>query len=81
VIAVPRRAPGLMAVIAMLIGACGTTGIDGGRKLWIGLFDTPEGLLAVLVGGSIAKWQQALDAAEPVLETVVVPGASPSGMP
>jgi hypothetical protein len=27
-------------------------------------------LLAVMVGGSVAEWQAALDAAEPVLESV-----------
>jgi hypothetical protein len=42
---------------------------------------TDGGVLAVIVGGSIARSQQALAAAEPVSETVVVPGASPSAKP
>jgi len=48
----------------------GTLGIDPGRRLWIAFFDTPDGLLAIMVGGSTAEWQAALDAAEPVLESV-----------
>ena len=62
----------------------GRLAIDPARRLWISLFDTPDGLLAIMVGGSVAKWDRALDLAEPVLESVVVgvPGAaspSPSG--
>ena len=60
----------------------GLLAIDPGRRLWIALFDTPDGLLAIMVGGSVAKWDRALDLAEPVLESVVVgaPGA-PSASP
>jgi hypothetical protein len=61
--------------------APGLLGIDAGRKLWIGLFDTSDGVLAIMVGGSIAQWDKALKAAEPVLESVSVrvgAGASPS---
>lgn len=50
----------------------GRLGIDSGRRLWISLFDTPDGLLAVMVGGSIAQWARALGLAEPVLESVVI---------
>ena len=48
----------------------GALGIDPGRRLWIALFDTDDGLLAIMVGGSTAKWDEALAAAEPVLESV-----------
>ena len=48
----------------------GALGIDPGRRLWIALFDTPDGLLAIMVGGSTARWDEALAAAEPVLESV-----------
>lgn len=48
----------------------GALGIDPGRRLWIAFFDTPEGLLAIMVGGSVATWQEALSTAEPVLESV-----------
>jgi hypothetical protein len=53
----------------MLVGP-GELGIDSGRKLWIAFLATPDGLVAVMVGGSAAKWQDTLDAAEPVLETI-----------
>jgi microcompartment protein CcmL/EutN len=38
----------------------------------VAFFDTDDGLLAIMVGGSVAEWQAALDAAEPVLESVEV---------
>ena len=50
----------------------GTLGIDSGRRLWISLFDTEDGVLAIMVGGSVAKWDAALRAAEPVLESVAI---------
>lgn len=50
----------------------GRLGIDSGRRLWISLFDTDDGLLAVMVGGSIARWDRALGLAEPVLESIVI---------
>lgn len=53
----------------------GVLGFDPGRRLWISLFDTPDGLLAVMVGGSVAQWERALAEAEPVLESVVIGGA------
>jgi hypothetical protein len=52
----------------------GPLGIDPGRRLWIAFFDTSDGLLAIMVGGSIAQWQAALDAAEPVLESIRIGG-------
>lgn len=55
--------------------AVGRLGIDSGRRLWISLFDTVDGLLAVMVGGSIARWDHALAVAEPVLESVVIDGS------
>ena len=48
----------------------GALGIDPGRRLWIAFFDTPDGLLAIMIGGSVASWDDALAAAEPVLESV-----------
>jgi hypothetical protein len=50
----------------------GRLGIDAGRRLWIALFDTPDGVLAVMVGGSTADWAHALTVAEPVLESIVI---------
>lgn len=52
----------------------GALGIDPGRRLWIAFFDTDAGLLAIMVGGSAAEWQAALDAAEPVLESIEIGG-------
>jgi hypothetical protein len=48
----------------------GPLGIDPGRRLWIAFFDTDDGLLAIMVGGSVERWADALEAAEPVLESV-----------
>ena len=50
----------------------GRLGIDSGRQLWIALFDASDGLLAVMVGGSIDDWDHALAVAEPVLESIVI---------
>jgi hypothetical protein len=50
----------------------GPLGIDPDRRLWVAFLDTPDGLLAVMVGGSVATWQQAMDAAEPVLESIQI---------
>jgi hypothetical protein len=52
----------------------GRLGIDPGRRLWIALFDTSDGLVAVMVGGSSDGWDEALALAEPVLESVVIGG-------
>jgi len=48
----------------------GALGIDPGRRLWIAFFDTDDGLLAIMVGGSVTRWTEALAAAEPLLESV-----------
>jgi hypothetical protein len=50
----------------------GALSISPGRRLWIAFFDTPDGLLAIMVGGSVAKWEEALAVAEPVLESVTI---------
>ncbi len=50
----------------------GRLGIDAQRRLWIALFDTPDGVLAVMVGGSTADWGHALTVAEPVLESIII---------
>ncbi|HET9539427.1 MAG TPA: hypothetical protein VFQ46_02400 [Candidatus Limnocylindria bacterium] len=48
----------------------GPLGSDPGRRLWVAFWDTPDGLMAVMAGGSVEEWQQAMAAAEPVLESV-----------
>lgn len=50
----------------------GRISLDPGRRLWIAFFDTDEGLLAIMVGGPIDGWDEALALAEPVLESVEI---------
>ena len=50
----------------------GPFGIDPGRRLWLAFFDTDDGLLAIMVGGSVERWDEALETAEPVLESVEI---------
>jgi hypothetical protein len=50
----------------------GPLGIDPDRRLWIAFFDTEDGLLAIMVGGSVERWHEALATAEPVLESVEI---------
>ena len=52
--------------------ADGTLSIDPGERRWISLFDTPDGVLAIMVAESVAGWDRALTEAEPVLESIVV---------
>ena len=48
----------------------GPLAISPERRLWVSFFDTPNGVLAVMVGGSVARWDESLATAEPVLESV-----------
>ena len=50
----------------------GTIAINPERRLWIAFFDTDEGLLAIMVGGSVERWDEALATAEPVLDSVEI---------
>jgi hypothetical protein len=50
----------------------GPLGIDPGRRLWVAFFETDDGLLAIMVGGSTERWEEALLTAEPVLESVAI---------
>jgi len=59
-------------VASFMVLPPGTIGINSGRRLWIAFFDTDDGLLAIMVGGSIEKWDEALAVAEPVLETIEI---------
>ncbi len=63
------------STVSVMLVSPGILGFDPGRRLWISLFDTTNGLLVVMVGGSVAQWDRALAAAEPVLESVVIGGA------
>jgi hypothetical protein len=48
----------------------GVIGLDPERRLWVAFFDTEQGVLAIMVGGSIEQWDDALATAEPVLESI-----------
>jgi hypothetical protein len=50
----------------------GPLSILEGRRLWIALFNTPDGILAIMIGGSVATWDAALTTAEPVLESIEI---------
>jgi hypothetical protein len=50
----------------------GALAIDPGRRLWVALFDVADGILAIMVGGSAERWDEALLEAEPILETVTI---------
>jgi hypothetical protein len=52
--------------------AAGPISIASGRRLWISLLPVGDGVIAVMVGGSIAAWDYALELAEPVLKSVVI---------
>jgi hypothetical protein len=55
----------------------GPLAISPERRLWVSFFDTPDGVLAVLVGGSVARWDETLAIAEPVLESVRIGDEAP----
>jgi hypothetical protein len=55
----------------------GPLAISPERRLWVSFFDTPNGVLGVLVGGSVARWEDSLAIAEPVLESVRIGDAAP----
>jgi hypothetical protein len=57
---------------AILEVPAGRLGVDPGRRLWIALFDTTDGVVAVMVGGSSGGWDEASALAEPVLESVAI---------
>ena len=48
----------------------GPISIASGRRLRLDLVETPAGVLAILVGGSVRAWAAALQAAEPVLASI-----------
>jgi hypothetical protein len=50
--------------------ALGAISIASGRRLELRLVDTADGLLAVLLGGSVRTWETARTAAEPILDSI-----------
>lgn len=50
----------------------GALTLPPGERMWLALFDTPEGLVAIIVQGTASDWDAVLVAAEPVLESVTI---------
>lgn len=50
----------------------GPLSIASNRRLEVRLFDTSDGVLAILVGGSIRAWDEAVAAAQPILASVTI---------
>lgn len=46
--------------------------VEEGKRLRIAFFDTPKGLLAIMVSGRIDRWDAALSTAAPILESVTI---------
>ena len=67
-----QQDPDTPDVIAVQFGNVdGVVGEDGSTvEIGSAAEDTPDGVLAVLVGGSVDRWDETLAIAEPVLESV-----------
>jgi hypothetical protein len=50
----------------------GPLSIGSGRRLEVTLLDMHGSVLAILVGGSIAEWERALERSRPVLDSVTI---------
>jgi hypothetical protein len=59
-------------VIELLRVPSGVLAIDEDHRLWMALFDDERGVLAVMVGSPATHWEEALLAAEPLLESVTI---------
>jgi hypothetical protein len=56
----------------VLDSPAGPISIGSARHLQINLIATPDGVLAILVAGSVAEWDRALQLSKPVLDSVVI---------
>jgi hypothetical protein len=52
--------------------AAGPISVGSGRRLSVTLVEVSSGILGIFVGGSIAKWDDAVRAAAPVLDSVKI---------
>ena len=67
----PGSGPPMSRDVVGVIGApAGAIVLTPGRRLWIAFFTTQQGVVAIVVGGSIEGWDATLAAAEPVLEEI-----------
>jgi hypothetical protein len=48
----------------------GSISLASGRRLRIAMLDTPDGLLAILVGGSVRTWDASIEVAQPIVDSV-----------
>jgi hypothetical protein len=62
------------ARIGILTSASGELALEPGERMWLSLFDTAEGVLAIAVTSDAAAWDAALLVAEPLLESVTIDG-------
>jgi hypothetical protein len=62
------------ATCGILDVSLGRLSIDPGRRLRVSFLDAADGVLAVMVGGSVAEWEHAVTIAEPVVDSVVIGG-------
>ncbi len=53
----------------------GTVSLASGRRLQVTFVDTADGLLAILVGGSVRQWDAATAAAGPVTASITIGGS------
>ena len=51
--------------------------LEPGERMWLSLFDTAEGVLAIALTSDATTWDAALLAAEPFLESVRLITTSP----
>jgi hypothetical protein len=56
----------------MLRVQAGPLSIASARRLLVHLVDTDDGVLAVLVGGSLAQWDRTMRTAQPVLDSLSI---------
>ena len=52
--------------------AAGPLTIASARRLLVHLIDTPDGVLGVLVGGSVAQWDRTLEVSQPVIDSITI---------
>ena len=58
--------------IELLPDPPGVIDLDPGQRMWLSVFDTSDGVLAISVVSDAAVWDSALLAVEPFLESVVI---------
>jgi hypothetical protein len=66
--------PGELVPIHGVVGLVGGPGgaivLSPGKRDWIAFFETEQGVVAIIVNGTIESWDAQLAAAEPVLEEI-----------